>query len=260
MPHASSVLGYFERLQTSELVTFRGILLEIDASPSSFFSFVERSYCSFTFYVITETMSFNAERDDPSELGDLVGALGKEWQQASVTVSHGTKSPNLALKHIGAYKNEQLTASFNNVSGICQITASFREGYDTSAYLLRLANALSLAEKPKKASRHIPEWLETKLLCDSMHLCNLCRETGVIIHHIVPIEEGGPSEEENLIVLCLNHHNQAHSKSILSRSLRAEHLREYKRRHFAWVAARGSGMPLESAKSSSETGSTLPKE
>ena len=32
MPHASSVLGYFERLQTSELVTFRGILLEIDAT------------------------------------------------------------------------------------------------------------------------------------------------------------------------------------------------------------------------------------
>ncbi|PYX23403.1 MAG: hypothetical protein DMG82_11555 [Acidobacteria bacterium] len=75
-----------------------------------------------------------------------------------------------------------------------------------------------MGEKPKKASRYIPEWLEIKLLCDSMHLCNVCRETGVIIHHIVPVEDGGPSDEGNLIVLCLNHHNAAHSKSILSKS------------------------------------------
>jgi len=77
-----------------------------------------------------------------------------------------------------------------------------------------------------------------------MHLCNVCKETGVIIHHIIPVEEGGPSEEENLVVLCLNHHHQAHSKSILARELRPEHLREYKRRHMAWVAAKGGTVTL----------------
>ena len=152
----------------------------------------------------------------------------------------------MGLKHPGAYRGEQLTAIFDNIDGICKLTASFREGCDARDYLLRLANTLNLTEKPKKASRYIPESLETKLLCDSMHLRNVCRETRVIIHHIIPIQESGPSEEENLIVLCLNHHNDAHSKSLLSKNLRPEHLREYKHRHLLWVAARGSGMmPLE---------------
>jgi hypothetical protein len=245
-PHAVSALGYFEQLQTSELAALRSILLEITTNPRSFFSIGETSYCSFNFKVITETETLSSERDDISEIDDFFSALGKPWRQAAITLSHGIKTANLGLKLVGAHRSEQLTASFDNIEGMCQIAPSFREGCDTQAYILRLANALSLSDKPKKASRYIPEPLETKLLCDSMHLCNVCRETGVIIHHIIPVEEGGRAEEANLVVLCLNHHHQAHSKSILARGLRPEHLREYKQRHLTWVAARGlSVMPLD---------------
>jgi HNH endonuclease len=167
-----------------------------------------------------------------------------EWQQASFTVYHAKRTPNLGVKHIGAFKNERMATSLDNVDGICQFTALFREGLDASTYLLRLAGALAITERPKKASRYISDELETKLVCDSMHLCNICRERGVIIHHIIPIEEGGHSAEENLIVVCLNHHNEAHSNSNLSKKLRPEHLREYKRRHLLWVANRGYGIGL----------------
>ena len=244
-PHARSALGYFEELTPSQLSAFRSILLEIGESPQSFFTLEEMSYCGFYFAVTTESETLSSERDDISELDDFISALGNLWAQASITVYHGRKTRNLGLKLQGAHNGEQLTASFENENGIVQISALFRKGRDTDGYILRLANALNLSDKPKKASRHIPEALETKLLCDSMHLCNVCRETGVIIHHIVPVEDGGLAEEENLVVLCLNHHNQAHTKTILARTLRPEHLREYKRRHLAWVAAKGGTVALQ---------------
>jgi 5-methylcytosine-specific restriction endonuclease McrA len=245
-PHAVSARGYFEQLQTSEIATLRRILVEITTNPRSFFSFGETSYCSLTFQVITETETLSSERDDISELDDFISALGKHWRQATITLSHGIKTTNVGLKLGGAHKGQRLTLSLDNEEGMCQIAASFQESCDTHAYILRLANALSLSAKPKKASRYIPEPLETKLLCDSMHLCNVCKESGVIIHHIIPVEEGGQAEEENLVVLCPNHHRQAHSKSILARDLRPEHLREYKHRHLKWVAARGASvMPID---------------
>jgi hypothetical protein len=239
-PHSESLFGYFDELRYVNVVEFQNLLLEIMASPASFFSVVNTSYSSFGFQINTEQLTLSSEQDSAAELGDFVEALGQEWQQAVVTVRHGTRTPNLGLKLIGAHQNEELSAAFDNLHGVCELTALFREGYDTRAYLLRLAAALSLAEKSKKASRYIPESLEIKLLCDSMHLCNVCREAGVIIHHIVPIEASGLSEEENLIVLCLNHHNGAHSKSTLAKNLRPEHLREYKRRHLLWVTGRGA--------------------
>src|SRR4029077_19016456 len=141
-------------------------------------------------------------------------------------------TPNLGLRHIGAHLNELIEVTFDNELGSCSVKAHFRDETLTESLVKQLYEDLELSEKPKKSSRYIPEALETKLLCDSMHLCNVCRETGIIIHHIVPVEQGGGTVEDNLIVLCLNHHHHAHSKSSLAKNLRPEHLREYKKRHF----------------------------
>ena len=118
-----------------------------------------------------------------------------------------------------------------------------REKSLTDGFIARLVEELKLSTKPKKFSRDVPEWLETKLLCDSIHLCNVCHQEGVIIHHIKFVEEGGKTEEDNLIVLCLTHQRQAHSKSQLTRNLKPQHLREYKRRHLEWVAQQDFNLP-----------------
>jgi hypothetical protein len=241
-PHALRALGYFNQLQSTNLREFQTILLEIAENPSIVFSIEERSFAKTGFQIETKEVTFSPESDLVTELDNFIETLEqKDWQQATLTITHGMRSRNLGLEHVRAFRNEEMTAWLDNVGGICQLTALFREGFDTGAYLMRLAIALSLTDKPAKASRYVPEPLQTKLLCDSMHRCGVCREAGVIIHHIVPIEEGGPSEEENLMVLCLNHHNEAHSSSNLSKRLRPEHLLEYKRRHILWVANRGRG-------------------
>jgi hypothetical protein len=249
-PHALRALGYFRELQSTNLSAFRTILLEVTENPSVFFAIKKTSFPKVEFEVQTKDVTFSSESDLVTELNNFIEALEqKEWQQAASTIAHGRRSPNLGLKHIGAFRSEEVKVSCDNIGGICQLTALFREGFDSGSYLMRLAGALGLTEKPTKASRYVPEPLQTKLLCDSMHRCNVCREAGVIIHHIVRIEEGGRSEEENLMVLCLNHHNDAHSTSVLSKRLRPEHLLEYKRRHLLWVARRGSGeTPIEAAR------------
>jgi 5-methylcytosine-specific restriction endonuclease McrA len=242
-PHFLSVLAYFDDLRAPHYDELRAALFEIVENPPSFFSINDASYVSIEFQVVTKNATLSPEADNAAEIDNLMEVLKNgEWRQASFTIYHATRSPNLGLKHVGAFKNERLNALLDNIDGVCQLAALFRENFDTEAYLMRVAGALALTEKPKKPSRHIPEQLETKLLCDSIHLCNICREKGVIIHHIVPIEEGGRSEEENLIVLCLNHHNDAHSNSNLSKRLRPGHLREYKTRHMAWVAIKGLGI------------------
>jgi hypothetical protein len=246
-PHAALALGYYDQLAPGNLGAFKSVLLEIAASPPTFFSVTETSFPKVEFRIQTKEETFSPESDLVAELDNFVTALeGKDWQQATLAIAHGTRTRNLGLKHTGAYRDEELRIAFDNIGGICQLVARFREGVDTGAYLLRLAGALGLAEKPAKASRYISEPLQTKLLCDSMHRCNVCREAGVIIHHIISIEDGGRSEEDNLIVLCLNHHNDAHSNSNLSKRLRREHLLEYKRRHLLWVASRGSAFPSAS--------------
>jgi hypothetical protein len=181
----------------------------------------------------------------PTVLDEFAQVVGShDWKDATVLVEHGRWTPNIRLRLVGAHLNELLEATFDNERGVCLVKAHFKDTEITESTLKRLYEDLELSEKPKKASRYMPEALETKLLCDSMHLCNVCRESGIIIHHIVPVEQGGQTTEENLVVLCLNHHHHAHSKSPLAKNLRPEHLREYKRRHFEWVTLKGSNSPL----------------
>jgi hypothetical protein len=75
------------------------------------------------------------------------------------------------------------------------------------------------------------EQLKNKLLVEANHACTICGHSGVQIHHI----DGDPTNntEDNLIVLCLAHHDEAERSKAskgLSANLTREALREYKRR------------------------------
>ena len=135
--------------------------------------------------------------------------------------------------------DEYINITINDLDGLIEIGCRLRNLEFNRQFVDRLDAALRLSARPIKHSRYIPQDLETKLLCDAMHVCSVCKEEGVVIHHISPVEEGGLTVEENLIVICLKHHRMAHTKSDLSRKMTEDHLREYKRRHLEWVAARG---------------------
>ncbi|HUT01588.1 MAG TPA: HNH endonuclease signature motif containing protein, partial [Phycisphaerae bacterium] len=104
----------------------------------------------------------------------------------------------------------------------------------------------------------VPRALRDRLLVDAMHRCCLCPEHPDVtdLHHVVPISEGGPDTEENLMVICPT----CHAKITRLRSrYTVEQLRMYKER---WVTLCGSGLPLDVrlAQASDHTRPPLPPE
>jgi len=87
----------------------------------------------------------------------------------------------------------------------------------------------------------IPDPLRSKLLVDAMHRCCLCPEHHDIthVHHVVPINEGGPDTEENLMVVCPTCHDKIHR---IRGRYTTEQLRMYKER---WVQLCALGLPLD---------------
>ena len=88
-----------------------------------------------------------------------------------------------------------------------------------------------------KEKRHpIPLDTVIKLLYESKRKCCVCREDGrsVIIHHIKEWHESKDHGEANLVVLCLEHHNDAHTKKGLSLNLTANQLIAFKSK---WIEA-----------------------
>lgn len=71
--------------------------------------------------------------------------------------------------------------------------------------------------------------LEAKLLVASRHTCCICwKSKEVQIHHIVPKELGGDDSEDNLIVICLNCHSEAHTRKDMARNLSPLTLKLYR--------------------------------
>lgn len=73
-------------------------------------------------------------------------------------------------------------------------------------------------------SRHIPTPLGDLLLEQAGHRCTICKEPYFDLHHINPIENGGMTEYDNLIVLCPNCHRRVHKENIPN----PQQLRHYK--------------------------------
>jgi len=89
--------------------------------------------------------------------------------------------------------------------------------------------------------RRIPQEVRDQLLVEAMHRCCLCPEHNDVtdLHHVVPISEGGPDSEENLMVVCPTCHAKIHR---LRKRYTPEQLRMYKER---WVRLCGRGLPLD---------------
>lgn len=79
--------------------------------------------------------------------------------------------------------------------------------------------------------------LETlgKVLYESRMTCCVCRDRnrGVIVHHIHEFSDTRSHDESNLVVLCLDHHGEAHTRRALQMNLTANRLRDLKSR---WLA------------------------
>lgn len=84
----------------------------------------------------------------------------------------------------------------------------------------------------KEARPPIPEETLRKLLYDSRYTCCICRDNSksIIVHHIVPWEDSRSHDESNLVVLCLEHHGEAHTKHDLSINLTPNKLIDSKSR------------------------------
>jgi len=81
------------------------------------------------------------------------------------------------------------------------------------------------------ARQKISQGLKDKLLVEANHACTICGHSGVQIHHI----DGDRNNnlEDNLIVLCLAHHDEAEKSKAgrgLSANIGPSALRKYKRR------------------------------
>lgn len=72
----------------------------------------------------------------------------------------------------------------------------------------------------------IPPRLRSKILIANQHSCCVCHYGGVQIHHIN--DDNTDNREENLAVLCLEHHNLATTPSGLTAKLKPKEITEYK--------------------------------
>jgi GTPase SAR1 family protein len=93
----------------------------------------------------------------------------------------------------------------------------------------------------KDKRKHIAKKIRDKLLVDAMHRCCLCPQHEDItdIHHILPISEGGPNTENNLMVVCPT----CHAKIRRIRTMyNSEQLKMYKER---WVSLCSKGLTFE---------------
>lgn len=92
--------------------------------------------------------------------------------------------------------------------------------------LLALGFNQEAAEIINKEKRPpIPADTLNKVLYESQYACCICKKSiEIIVHHIVPWEESKSHHEDNLVVLCLEHHGKAHTKHELSLNLTKERL------------------------------------
>lgn len=89
----------------------------------------------------------------------------------------------------------------------------------------------------RKERRRISNAAAATLLYDFDRTCCVCGEPGpVTIHHID--EDPSNNELENLAVLCLPHHNEAHTSGGFARQLGADAIRKYRDEWIARVRRR----------------------
>jgi hypothetical protein len=174
--------GYFDSLSSESLAKATKSLASIKDDLHAYFTIPEddrRHLAKYGFHVICEMETLESENDEPDVLQEFAQVLcSMKWQTASVSVTHGALYGDLNLRYIGAVNNEEIDLTFDSETGACEMRGLLRDVDTTRAFLTQIWEDLNLSDKPKKASRYITPELEIKLLCDSMHLCSVCREPG----------------------------------------------------------------------------------
>lgn len=92
---------------------------------------------------------------------------------------------------------------------------------------LRKESAEIILNEPRPP---IPDSTLHSLLINSRRTCCICRDPSkpIIVHHIDEWAVSKSHEASNLIVICLEHHDQAHTKKELSQKLSKKELRASK--------------------------------
>lgn len=68
--------------------------------------------------------------------------------------------------------------------------------------------------------RYIPKKIKDFILIASKHQCSICQANTIDVHHIIPVEDGGTNDLENLMVVCPNHHRQYHQGKFTEEQMR----------------------------------------
>lgn len=86
----------------------------------------------------------------------------------------------------------------------------------------------------------IPSKTVEDVLVKSAFTCCICRQSGlpIVIHHLDRWERSHSHDPDNLAVLCLNHHGEAHSHHENSRNLTAQAIRKAREQWYATVQKR----------------------
>lgn len=100
----------------------------------------------------------------------------------------------------------------------------------SSLQLMELGITDKIKDKLFDSRPPIPEEIIDNLLYKSRRTCCICRESerSIIIHHIEEWSESKSNEESNLVVLCLLHHDEAHTKKELSQNLTPDRIKAAK--------------------------------
>lgn len=98
------------------------------------------------------------------------------------------------------------------------------------------------AEKTAELLRHptrtpIPLKTVEDVLVKSAFMCCLCHRSGlpIVIHHLDRWEDSHSHDPDNLVVLCLNHHGEAHSHHENSRNLTPQIIRKAREKWYAAI-------------------------
>lgn len=125
---------------------------------------------------------------------------------------------------IASVQAEKLKGEGYTLSRLQQMTADLLEELGLNHEQIK---CLHDKERPK-----LPEEILTNILYKSAFTCCICKDKkkGVIVHHIEPFSESRNHSEDNLVVLCPDHHDQAHTRRELSLNLTKDNLRLFKKK------------------------------
>jgi len=77
--------------------------------------------------------------------------------------------------------------------------------------------------------------------------CCICRDhkRGIVVHHLSPWSESKSHDEDNLVVLCVDHHDEAHTLRQMSLTLTPDRIRKARSR---WLVEAEEASQLETEK------------